>query len=179
MGLFSKLFGKKNNDAAVAKILQVCSPADGEIVTTAQVKDETFSQNMIGRGFAVIPNHGEFVAPIDGELTLVAETGHAFSIKSSNEIEILIHIGIDTVNLNSKHKPDEPIQGFKIHAKTGERVKLGDPIITADLPFIEAHKLDIITPVVIINNEFSANKTISDILVTGKVTKGTKIIEVK
>ncbi|MDR2369696.1 MAG: PTS glucose transporter subunit IIA [Mycoplasmataceae bacterium] len=179
MGFFSKLFKRKSKENSGTQILEVCAPADGEVVSTEQVKDETFSQNMIGRGFAIVPTSGEFVAPIDGELTLVAETGHAFSIKNSEGVEILIHIGIDTVNLNSKRKPEEPVQGFKIHAKTGDRVKLGTPVITADLAFIASHKLATITPVIVINNEFSANKTISDILVSGKVTKGTKIIEVK
>jgi glucose-specific phosphotransferase system IIA component len=178
MGFFAKLFGKKDKNEGV-NILEVCSPVDGEIVSTAKVKDETFSQNMIGRGFAVIPSSNDFVAPIDGELTLVAETGHAFSIKSASGVEILIHIGIDTVNINSKRKPEEPIKGFKIHAKTGDRVKKGDLVITADLQFIKEQKLDTITPVVVINNEFSANKTISDILVNGNTTKGTKVIEVK
>ncbi|MDR0675115.1 MAG: PTS glucose transporter subunit IIA [Mycoplasmataceae bacterium] len=179
MGFFSKLFGKKNKQETVVDVLNVCAPVDGEVVSTEKVKDETFSQNMIGRGFAIIPSSGEFVAPIDGELTLVAETGHAFSIKSNSGVEILIHIGIDTVNINSKRKPEEPIKGFEIHVKTGDRVKTGTPVITADLSFIKSNKLDTITPVIIINNEFSTNKIISDILVTGNVTKGTKIIEVK
>jgi glucose-specific phosphotransferase system IIA component len=179
MGFFGKLFGKKEKSGEVTKTLEICSPVDGEVVSTAKVKDETFSQNMIGRGFAVIPSNGEYVAPIDGELTLVAETGHAFSIKSSDGIEILVHIGIDTVNLNSQRKPGEELKGFKIHAKTGDHVKLGAFIISADLKYIASQKLDTITPVVIINNEYSANKNISDILVNGKVTKGTKVVEVK
>ncbi|MDR0739437.1 MAG: PTS glucose transporter subunit IIA [Mycoplasmataceae bacterium] len=177
MNFFSKLFGKKNK--VNNEVLEVCAPVDGEVIPTSQVKDETFSKDMIGRGFAVIPSGKDFVAPIDGELTLVAETGHAFSIKAQNGIEILIHIGIDTVNLNSNHKLGEPLQGFKVIAKTGDKVSKGAPIIEADLEFIKSKKLEIQTPVIILNNEFSANKTISNILTNGTVTKGTKILEVK
>ncbi|MDR1234641.1 MAG: PTS glucose transporter subunit IIA [Mycoplasmataceae bacterium] len=189
MGFFSKIFGKKNKEGANS-VLEICAPVDGEVVSTAKVKDETFSQDMIGHGFAMIPTNGDFVAPIDGELTLVAETGHAFSIKANNGVEILIHIGIDTVNINSadasgksktkaQRKPGDPLEGFKILAKTGDNVKRGTPIITADIDFIKSKKLDTITPIVIINNEFSANKTLSSILVSGQVTKGTKVIEIK
>ncbi|MDR1991814.1 MAG: PTS glucose transporter subunit IIA [Mycoplasmataceae bacterium] len=181
MGFLSKLFKRKNGigGGSSAKELDICSPVDGEIISTSKVKDETFSKNMIGKGFAVIPSNGEFVAPIDGELSLVAQTGHAFSIKSQNGIEILVHIGIDTVSLNSDHKPNTPLHGFKLCAKTGDVVKLGTPVITADLAFIQSKKLDIVTPVIVVNNNESASKTVSDILVSGKVTKGTKIIQVK
>ncbi|MDR3257691.1 MAG: PTS glucose transporter subunit IIA [Mycoplasmataceae bacterium] len=178
MGFFSKLFGKKNKESAGEQSLYICSPADGEVVSTSEVKDETFSQNMIGKGFALKPSSGEFVSPIDGELTLVAETGHAFSIKHANGIEILVHIGIDTVNMNANRDTNTPLKGFKLFAKAGDKVNVGAPIITADLDAIKKAGYDTITPVIVVNNEFSTNKTIADIL-KGQVTKTTKILEIK
>jgi PTS system beta-glucosides-specific IIC component len=179
MGFFGRLFGKKDTNNSETTVLEVCAPCNGEVVSTAQVKDETFSQNMIGKGFAIIPKDGKYVAPFDGTLTLVAETGHAFSIKSSAGIEVIIHIGVDTVTINTNRKPDETLKGFTVHAKTGDKVKKGTPIVDADLEFIKAQKLDVITPVIVINNEYIANKTVSDILASGNVSVGTKIIEVK
>jgi PTS system beta-glucosides-specific IIC component len=178
MGFFSKLFGLKNKEKVGEQTLYICSPVDGEVVSTSEVKDETFSQNMIGKGFAIKPSSGEFVSPIDGELTLVAETGHAFSIRHANGMEVLVHIGIDTVNMNANRETNTPLKGFTLHAKAGDKVSIGASIITADLEEIKKAGYDTITPVIVVNNEFSANKSIVDIL-KGQVTKTTKILEVK
>ncbi|MDR3329983.1 MAG: PTS glucose transporter subunit IIA [Mycoplasmataceae bacterium] len=178
MGFFSKLFGKKNKDTGGEQIINICSPVDGEVVATTEVKDETFSQDMIGKGFAVRPTSGEFGSPIDGELTLVAETGHAFSVKHSSGVEILVHIGIDTVNMNANRESGKALQGFTLHAKAGDKISVGAPVITADLEAIKKAGYDTITPVIIVNNEFSTNKNFTDIL-KGQVTKGTKIVELK
>lgn len=136
------------------KEIKIYSPVDGEIVPTSDVKDETFSQNMMGRGFAIIPTSNIFVSPIKGEIKLIAETGHAFSIKNKKGLEILVHIGLDTVTINSKKEANAPLQGFKILATVGQKVKPGTPIIEADLNLIKEKKLDTITPVVAITNEF-------------------------
>lgn len=138
----------------IKKEIKVYSPVDGEIVPMAEVKDETFNQNMMGRGFAVVPTSNIFVSPIKGEIKLIAETGHAFSIKNKKGLEILVHIGLDTVTINSKREPNQSLQGFKILATVGQKVKVGTPIIEVDLNLIKEKKLDTITPVVAINNEF-------------------------
>ncbi|GHU47652.1 PTS glucose transporter subunit IIA [Bacilli bacterium] len=175
MGFFSKLFGRKD------KRVEIYAPVDGQVVPMTEVKDETFSKDMIGRGFAVKPSAGDFVSPIDGEITLIAETGHAYSIKSHNGIEVLVHVGIDTVNMNPRDAKVAPVSdkliGFEILAKTGDSVKVGTPILKADLAAIKKAGYDTITPVIVVNTEHTVNKTINTILANGNVSKGTKIIE--
>lgn len=146
------------------KEIKVYSPVDGEVVPTAEVKDETFSQNMMGRGFAIIPTSSIFCSPIKGEIKLIAETGHAFSIKNKKGLEILVHIGLDTVTINSKKEPNQELRGFKILASVGQMVKPGTPIIEVDLNLIKQMKLDIITPVVAINNEFMTKEKDANLL---------------
>jgi PTS system beta-glucosides-specific IIC component len=174
MGLFNKLFGSNDGGA-----LTVATPVNGEVVPISQVKDETFSQNMIGKGFAVIPNDGNFVSPIDGEVSLIAETGHAYSIKAKNNIQVLVHIGLETVNINSKRIQGEPLKVFKPIVKIGDHVKVGTPIMTANLAEIKGLGYDLITPVVVINDEFSANKQVNNLTSGPNIKAGTKILEVK
>jgi glucose-specific phosphotransferase system IIA component len=179
MGFFSNIFGKKKtNVVSEKKVISVSTPVDGKVVSTSEVKDPTFSQNMMGKGFAMIPTNGEFVSPINGQITLIADTGHAFSVKDENGVEILVHIGIDTVGINSSREPGTPLKTFTIHAKSGDRVSVGDKIITANLDEIKAKRLDTITPVIIINNDFVASKNISEPLVIGETVRSTKIIEI-
>ncbi len=130
----------------------ICAPANGEVVSTKKVKDDTFSQDIMGKGFAIIPKDGEFVAPIDGEVTLLDK--HAFAIKTSNGVEVLVHIGIDTVKLNGKP--------FKHFTKVGKKVKVGDKIVQADLNMINKNKLNTITPVIALN-ETIGNRKLSNI----------------
>ncbi|MDR2823205.1 MAG: PTS glucose transporter subunit IIA [Mycoplasmataceae bacterium] len=172
MGFFQKLFKRNANTI-------IYSPATGDVIPTSQVKDETFSQNMIGRGFAVMPKSGEFLSPMNGEVTLVAETGHAFSIKNKRGIEVLVHIGLDTVNINSKNAPGQPLKGFTTHVKVGDNVKVGEPIITADLALIKKLGFDPVTPVIVITNEQSTNKEVNTLVTGADIAAKTAILEVK
>ncbi|MDR3163584.1 MAG: PTS glucose transporter subunit IIA [Mycoplasmataceae bacterium] len=174
MGFLSKLFGSKET-----KSLIVVAPVSGEVVSTNKVKDETFSQNMVGKGFAIYPSDGNFVAPIDGEIILIAETGHAYSIKSKSGIQILVHIGLDTVNINTKRDPGAPLKVFNIIAKTGDHVKSGASIMTVDIAEIKKMGYDSITPVVVINDEYSANKQINQLVSDKTVVANTPILEIK
>jgi glucose-specific phosphotransferase system IIA component len=133
---------------------------------------------MIGEGFAIKPSNGNFVSPVDGEVTLMAETGHAYSIKTPDGIEVLVHIGLDTVNLNTKRQPNEPMKGFSQIAKVGDKVHVGDPIVTADLKLISNEKYETITPCIVIKNDITMNKTIHHTIESGTVTKGTIVLEV-
>lgn len=92
-------------------------PVDGKILPISEVNDPVFSQEMMGPGFAVVPSSKVIVAPMDGDVVTVFPTSHAFGIKSKNGIEMIIHIGIDTVELNGK--------GFKPLVKQGDVVKAG------------------------------------------------------
>ena len=123
------------------KVRDVFSPVDGQIVAIESVPDEVFSQKMVGDGVAIIPVSNLFTAPIDGVVSKIFSTNHAYSIKSAKDLEVMVHIGLETVALNG--------EGFTRVAHEGDEVKAGDVIIEADLSYIREHAKDIITPIII------------------------------
>ena len=123
------------------KIREIKAPVDGQIVALESVKDDVFSQKMVGDGVAVIPMSNTFTAPIDGVVSKIFSTNHAYSIKSPKDLEVMVHIGLDTVSLDGK--------GFERIANEGDEVKAGDAIIRVDLAYIREHAKDIITPIII------------------------------
>ena len=123
------------------KLREVKAPADGEIVALESVNDEVFSQKLIGDGVAILPVSNIFSAPIDGTITKIFSTNHAYSIKSSKDLEVMVHIGLDTVDLNGA--------GFERLAKEGDKVVCGDEIIRVDLDTLREYAKDIITPIII------------------------------
>ena len=123
------------------KTREVFAPVDGQIVELASVDDEVFSQKMVGDGVAIQPITGSFTAPIDGVVSKIFSTNHAYSIKSDKDLEVMVHIGLETVALNG--------EGFTRISKEGDAVKAGDVIIEADLAYIKEHAKDIITPIII------------------------------
>ena len=124
-----------------SKKQMVVSPADGDIVKLEEVPDEVFSAKLAGDGIALMPRSNTFVAPVAGVVSKIFSTNHAFSIRTSNELEVMVHIGLDTVELNG--------EGFKALAKEGDKVSVGKPIISADLAYIESQGKPIITPIVV------------------------------
>jgi len=124
------------------KIRKVYAPVDGQIVALESVKDDVFSQKMVGDGVALIPMTNSFTAPIDGVVSKIFSTNHAYSIKSEKDLEVMVHIGLETVALDGK--------GFTRIANEGDEVKAGDVIIEADLSYIREHAKDIITPIIIL-----------------------------
>ena len=125
------------------KVREIKSPVDGQIVTLDSVYDEVFSQKMAGDGVAIIPMSNIFTAPINGTITKIFSTNHAYSIKSPKDLEVMVHIGLDTVALEGK--------GFERIANEGDTVKAGDEIIRVDLEYIKAHAKDIITPIIVLD----------------------------
>ena len=123
------------------KIREIKAPVDGQIVALESVKDDVFSQKMVGDGVAVIPMSNTFTAPIDGVVSKIFSTNHAYSIKSPKDLEVMVHIGLDTVALDGK--------GFERIANEGDEVKAGDEIIRVDLDALRKHAKDIITPIII------------------------------
>jgi len=123
------------------KVRDVYAPVDGNVVKLESVDDEVFSQKMVGDGVAIIPMSSDFKAPIDGVITKIFSTNHAYSIKSSKDLEVMVHIGLETVTLGGK--------GFTRIASEGDKVKVGDVIIEADLAYITEHAKDIISPIII------------------------------
>ena len=123
------------------KTREIKSPVDGQVVALESVDDEVFSQKMAGDGVAILPMSDIFTAPIDGVISKIFSTNHAYSIRSAKDLEVMVHIGLDTVALEGK--------GFKRLKEEGDEVKSGDAVIRVDLSYLKAHAKDIITPVII------------------------------
>ncbi|WP_297714460.1 beta-glucoside-specific PTS transporter subunit IIABC [Clostridium sp.] len=121
----------------------VLSPIEGKAVSLKQVNDITFSEEIMGKGAAIIPTVGRAVAPVDGIVSALFETKHAIGLTADNGAEILIHIGLDTVKLGGKH--------FKAHVKSGDKVKAGDLLVEFDIKAIQEEGYEIITPVLVTN----------------------------
>lgn len=135
----------KGTPGAEGKIL---SPLNGKRVPLSEVNDAVFSQKVLGDGAAVLPAEGKLYAPVDGTVTTLFETRHAIGMESSQGAEILIHVGIDTVNLQGKY--------FTAHVQGGDHVKQGDLLLTFDKEAIEREGYDTVTPVLVTNaGEFS------------------------
>ncbi|SHG45267.1 PTS system beta-glucoside-specific IIA component, Glc family /PTS system beta-glucoside-specific IIB component, Glc family /PTS system beta-glucoside-specific IIC component, Glc family [Pectobacterium carotovorum] len=123
----------------------IMSPLSGKLVALSDINDDVFSQGLLGQGVAIIPDNGEVVAPVSGEIITFLESKHAIGIRADNGLELLIHVGLDTVNLNGKH--------FTGYIKPGDRVTAGDRLISFDLHEITRLGYDPVTPVVIINSD--------------------------
>ncbi|MGL4742142.1 MAG: PTS sugar transporter subunit IIA [Sarcina sp.] len=125
------------------KELKLIAPIDGKTIDLANVPDPVFSQKMAGDGVAIETTGDTIVAPCDGELSLIFKTNHAFAMTLENGVELLVHIGIDTVSLDGK--------GFERLVEAGQQITAGTPIIKIDRTFIENEGLSLITPVLITN----------------------------
>jgi glucose-specific phosphotransferase system IIA component len=147
------------------KEINLLSPVDGEVVDLESVPDEVFSQGLVGEGVAIIPSSNIISSPIDGVILRLFPTNHAFSISDEKGLDIMVHIGLDTVELYG--------QGFKALKEDGQRVEAGTPIISVDLEYIKSMGKNIITPVVI-NGE--KNITIKDIK-KGYIKRGEPILK--
>ncbi|MGN1409508.1 MAG: PTS glucose transporter subunit IIA [Eubacteriales bacterium] len=121
------------------------SPVSGECVPLEDVKDEAFASKLCGDGIAVIPSENVFRSPVDGVLTGIAESKHAYTITSDDGLEVLVHIGIDTVELRG--------EGFTPKVSVGEKLKAGDVLCEADISFIKSKGYDTTSPAVISNIE--------------------------
>lgn len=124
---------------------QIFSPLNGQLVALAQVNDDVFSQGLLGQGVAIRPQEGVLRAPLTGEVVTFLPSMHAVGIKGDNGVELLVHIGIDTVNLAGQH--------FTSELKVGDRVQVGDELVRFDLAAIVGLGYDITTPVLVVNSE--------------------------
>lgn len=139
----SSLESKKTTTTFKGSHADFVAPANGELIPIDQVQDEVFSQKMMGEGFAVIPENGEVASPVSGTIVSVFPTKHAIGIKTEDDIEVLLHMGIDTVSLGG--------DAFEIKVREGEKVKAGKIVATADLAMIqEAGKMT--TMIVVFTN---------------------------
>lgn len=142
MSFLGKLFGSKEKKTINVEIY---APVTGELISLEDVPDVVFSEKIVGDGIAIRPSGTLLVAPADGVINKIFETNHAFSMTTTNGVELFVHFGVDTVELKGK--------GFTRIAKEGQQVKCGDPIIELHLDELQGTDKSLLTPVVIANME--------------------------
>lgn len=134
---------------------QFLAPANGQTIALSKVNDPVFSQGTMGQGFGLEPTDGQVVAPVGGQITMVAETKHAIGITTASGLEVLIHMGIDTVNLKGS--------AFEVAVQTGQKIKAGAPLAKMDLATIKQHDLQATIIVVITNsNDYLAGLDLTE-----------------
>ncbi len=145
-------FFKKKDD-----VIMLYKPVAGKVIDISDVQDDMFSTRMMGDGVAIEPEKDVILSPCDGKVLLIPKTLHAVALEASNGAEILIHIGIDTVELKG--------EGFTSHVHAGDTVKRGEQLISFDRAYIEREGKPLTTPIVITNadeKEIDIKKNISD-----------------
>ena len=153
----------KKNTATAAPEFNIASPVSGKIVSLDNVPDAMFSDRILGDGIAIIPGDGKFVSPVNGEVTSVADSHHAYTFLTEDGLNILVHIGLETVALKG--------EGFKPLVKKGDKVKVGDAIAEVDLEFLKKKNINPITPVILCDAPESISlKTKDGIADAGKTT---------
>lgn len=161
-------FVEESNAQLLDNEISITSPVEGKVIPLTEVKDPTFSQEILGKGAAIIPEKGVVYAPFDGKVDAVFETGHALGLVSEDGVELLIHVGIDTVNLKGKY--------FTPKKKSGDTMKKGDILLEFDIDKIKADGYDVTTPIIISNTEqFAKVKACEDKV----VTKESKLLSVQ
>lgn len=156
MKLFNIFKNKKSESENTKEIL---SPTNGELIDLSEVPDQVFSQKMMGDGFAIKSNDGIITSPVNGSVEMIFDTKHAIGLKDENGREILIHLGIDTVNLKGK--------GFEVFVNARDKVKAGDKLIKMDVNFIKENATSDISPIIFTN--LNENETVS--IITGEVSR--------
>lgn len=146
----------------------IVAPIEGNAISLEEVGDGVFSEGMLGKGVAIEPAVGRAVSPVDGVISTVFDTKHAVGLTSDNGVEVLIHIGLDTVKLNGQH--------FTTHVKAGDQVKAGDLLVEFDIEKIKEAGYPTVTPVIVTNTD--SYKDVESIT-KGSVKEKDKLISVK
>ena len=168
MGFFDKLFGGKAEPAAKfsGAPMTIMAPIDGTVLPQDKIPDETFATGILGPGCGIEPTGDTVYAPFDGTVTQVASTLHAVGLTSDDGIEILIHVGMDTVEMNGK--------GFKALVKEGDKVKAGTPLLKIDLDAIRAAGHPTATAIIVTNGDDMGEMKM---LAEGDILAGTPLLK--
>ncbi|WP_342252659.1 PTS glucose transporter subunit IIA [Spiroplasma endosymbiont of Amphibalanus improvisus] len=153
----------------MAKDIVIYAPVSGTIKDLSKIKDDVFSEKMLGDGIAIVPDSNKFFAPMDGKLLTVFPSGHAYGIQHKKGIEMLIHIGLDTVNLNG--------EGFDVKVKQGDKVKTGNILVEIDLEAVSKKVPSMDTPIVFTPSTLEGREI--EVVAKGKVEVGDKIAIIK
>ncbi|GAB6138641.1 PTS sugar transporter subunit IIA [Halanaerobaculum tunisiense] len=142
--MFKELFSSKSD------VVEICAPLSGDIIDLEEVPDPVFAEKMVGDGFAIIPNSEKLLSPVKGKVKKVFPSKHAIGIETTEGLEILIHVGLETVELEG--------EGFEVIVDSGDLVEVGDHLLNFDINFIEENNKEIVTPVVVTNYEDKVSK---------------------
>lgn len=126
-----------------AKTISLKAVEDGRTTPMDEVNDQTFAQELLGPGIAIVPSNGTVVSPINGTIATVMDTKHAVCIQGEDGLELIVHAGLDTVELNGKY--------YQTYKEIGDQVKAGDVLLEFDLEEITKAGYDVTTPIVITN----------------------------
>ncbi|MBB6453809.1 PTS system glucose-specific IIA component [Salirhabdus euzebyi] len=150
--MLQKWFGKEASK--LTKTETIIAPISGDLIPIEKVPDPTFSEKLIGEGVAIKPNEGEVVSPIDGEVIQLFPTKHAIALRGNSGVELLIHIGLGTVNLNG--------ESFHSFVTQGQKVSVGDKLLSFNLNLINQKVQSSLTPTIITNYSIVDTLEIAD-----------------
>ena len=119
----------------------ILAPVKGKVIPLEQVPDEVFAEKVLGDGVAIIPEEGKIYSPVDGTITTITDSLHAYGFETEDGVQMIVHFGLETVNLKGK--------GFVSKVKVGDKVKAGDLVAEVDLDYLKNHHVETITPVIV------------------------------
>ena len=171
MGFFDKLFGGKAKDENTSKFTNqsktILTPLQGKVLAQADIPDETFAQGILGKCCGIDPTEGKIYAPADGEITQAPDSGHALGILTTAGVEVLIHVGVDTVEMKG--------DGFSPKVKEGDKVKKGDLLLEMDLDKIAAAAHPAVVITVVTNTDDFKDV---EVVASGVVEPGADLIKI-
>lgn len=168
MGLFDKLLGKEQAIEITTEKNTLYLPIEGEVISLEAIDDGVFSAEVLGKGCGIKPAEEKVYAPANGKITTVAETKHAVGLMTDDGIEVLIHVGMDTVDMNG--------DGFEVLVKPDQKVKCGQPLIKFSMDKIKAAGHPTTTAFVVTNSDDLSEVTV---LKAGTMSKLTPVIKAK
>ena len=167
MGLFQNLFKGKEQPVFEAQPMTVLAPLSGSVLPLEKLPDDIFASATLGNGCGIEPDSDTVYAPFNGSITQVADTKHAVGLESSDGVELLIHVGMDTVEMNGK--------GFKALVKIGDSVKAGTPLLKFDLNAIKAAGHPAATAIIVTNSD---DLPAAKLLAEGNVSAGVPLLKI-